>query len=253
LRWERFGNIDRSSLALETNGKGFIGFLSELPGAFVRGKTKQDALSKVEIEAKSYLRWLGTTSPSSTISVMISEEHRSSLRIEDGDSEILLNIDRGKMREEELNALTELSIYSGETFFSLYQKSKLKDWVDKNRIRKTFYGSNPSTIQEIFDHVNSTQNYYLSRIETVDKRYPLTFLDKRKFCLDEIKKMFKEHDNSIVWDKEDESWTLKKLLRRYTWHDRIHAKAIARVLRHQKELGLIEHYEDPFYFDFSYL
>lgn len=34
------------AIALETNGIGYLGFLSEFPGAFVRGKTIDEALSK---------------------------------------------------------------------------------------------------------------------------------------------------------------------------------------------------------------
>jgi hypothetical protein len=49
---------------------------------------------------------------------------------------------------------------------------------------------------------------------------------------------------------DKELWTLKKILRRYVWQDRIHGKAIARILESQKRLDLNERYADPFSFGF---
>ena len=47
------------SIAFETNGRGYLGFICELPGAFVRGQTLEEALAKVEREVKRYQKWLG--------------------------------------------------------------------------------------------------------------------------------------------------------------------------------------------------
>jgi len=45
-------------MAFETNGKGYMGFIVELPGAFIRGITEQEALTKVKKEVSLYLKWL---------------------------------------------------------------------------------------------------------------------------------------------------------------------------------------------------
>jgi hypothetical protein len=47
---------------------------------------------------------------------------------------------------------------------------------------------------------------------------------------------------------DDEEWTVRKILRRFVWHDRIHGKAIVRIMQKQKQLGLIAGFEDPFHF-----
>jgi predicted RNase H-like HicB family nuclease len=47
------------STAFETNGKGYIGYIVELPGAFIRGRTEEEAISKVRPEVNLYLKWLG--------------------------------------------------------------------------------------------------------------------------------------------------------------------------------------------------
>ena len=47
---------------------------------------------------------------------------------------------------------------------------------------------------------------------------------------------------------DNEEWTLRKILRRFVWHDGIHGKAIVRIMQKQKQLGLIAGFEDPFQF-----
>ena len=218
----------------------------ELPGAYVRGRTEAEALSKVPGEARSYLNWLGAPLISE-IRARVVETHRCHLAVEDADSEILLASDRSPMNQDELRRLTGIVRRSGETFKSLYESSALRDWVDTTRIRKTFYGDVPKTIREVFDHVERTQHYYLSRIGLgVEKNQP--FISVRESGVGQIERLFETKRNSEVYYVDDESWTVKKVLRRFVWHDRIHGKAIVRILAKQKRLGLIDSYEDVFRF-----
>ena len=106
---------DAVSIAFETNGKGYIGFIGELPGAFIRGKTEEEALSKIDREVKSYLRWL-SVSQNWRYDVVVVQRHRSSLMVEDADTEILLKVDKAIMSEEEFEKCTDLAWYSGATF-----------------------------------------------------------------------------------------------------------------------------------------
>jgi len=237
------------SVGLETNGLGFLGFMIELPGAFVRGETERNALSKVHAEASAYSRW--ARNPSEPPSeVMVVQRHNCKLHVEDADGEILLDADRGVMGKAEFKTLADLAIYSGETFDRIYAASELKDWVDTARIRLTFNGQAPKTIREIFEHVNRTQKYYLSRAglglpeETRDN-----FLGIRRNCLARLEELFNQTGNSAVFNVRDEEWTLKKILRRFIWHDRIHGKSIYRILRKQENSGLTGRIEDPFRFD----
>jgi len=233
-------------VALETNGKGFIGFLVELPGAFVRGRSETEVLSKVHREAESYLDWLGISQVAPSQGSIV-ERHLCQLTVEDADSEILLSADRAPVTKDESSLLIGLARQSGKTFVSLYDSSGLKDWVDPARIRKTFYGQTPKTIQETFNHVEDTQRYYLSRIDLeVDIGRP--FMDIRESCMEKVEELFQTRGNSAVYNVDGERWTLKKVLRRFTWHDRIHGKAITRILAKQKRLGLIDVYENPFRF-----
>lgn len=235
------------SVALETNGRGVIGFIVELPGAFVRGRTEQEALTKVGSEAKSYGKWLGGDVQVSVVNIV--QRHLSSLAVEDADSEILLEADKGQISTDEFQRLNELARCSGQTFLELCHDVQFKDWVDETKIRPTFYGQTPKTIWETFDHVNRTQYYYLSRTGFSFEKMDSEFMVIRESCLKRLTEIFKSCGNSKVFDTDNELWTLKKILRRFLWHDRIHGKAIARMLEKQRQLGLIESYQDPFHFE----
>jgi len=238
---------DTISIAFETNGKGYIGFIAELPGAFIRGRTEEDALSKVDREIKSYMRWLGIK-PKWNYNIIVAQRHWSSLMVEDADCEILIDVDKETMTEEEFKNLVSLVWHSGETFLKIYNDTKFKNWIDEVRIRKTFYGENPKTIQEIFNHVKSCQYYYLSRTKITFEEKEEDFMKIREFCLAEIEEIYRKNNNSLIFNVDGELWTLKKIFRRFIWHDRIHGKAITRILEKQKQLGVIDEYNDPFYF-----
>lgn len=237
---------DTVSIAFETNGRGYIGFIAEFPGAFIRGRTEKEAISKVNSEVNLYLKWLGIEQKHE-YKIQIVQRHRSSLMIEDADNEILLKVDEEMIGEEELRSLLDLVYFSGETFLQLYANAKLKDWIDESRIRKTFYGDNPKTIEEIFTHVKGCQFYYLSRM-MISEKIEGDFMTSRKFCLEKLESLYRKNNNSLKLEIDNELWTLKKVLRRFIWHDRIHGKAMTRILEKQKQLGLINEYNDPFCF-----
>ncbi|HEX9911650.1 MAG TPA: hypothetical protein VGB01_00210 [candidate division Zixibacteria bacterium] len=235
------------SIGFETNEKGYIGYLVELPGAFIRGRTEEEAISKLRREVNLYLIWLSIT-PEQTYKIQVVQRHQSALAVEDADNEILLEADKKVMGEEEFKNLVDLVCYSGETFLQLYKKTRFKEWVDESRVRKTFYGENPRTIQEIFDHVKGCQYYYLSRTRITFDKKEEDFIKIREFCLEKIEELYHVNNNSLIFEVENELWTIKKILRRFIWHDRVHAKAMTRILEKQKELGMIAEYDDPFHF-----
>lgn len=235
------------SVALETNGKGFLGFIVELPGAFIRGRTEEEALSKVRREISAYMRWLGLKKKANCKCKVV-QRHQSKLMVEDADNELIFEDDKCAMKEEEFQNLCNLVAYSGETFLKLYNNAMHKDWIDEARIRKTFWGDNPKTIQEIFEHVRLTQYYYLSRTKVAFSEREKEFLKIRQMCLKKIEELWRKFDNSLVFEMDNELWTLKKVLRRFIWHDRIHGKAITKILEKQKGLGVINTYDDVFCF-----
>ncbi len=186
--------------------------------------------------------WSDKTTP------VIVQLHQSSLMVDDADSEILLDADKKTMRNEELAQYIELVRLSGISLLDLYENVRLKDWVDSDRIRKTFYGDTPKTIREIFSHIDSVQMYYLSRISSFSSSPSLGFLERREYCLETIRSIFVKDNNERVVYVDNEHWTVKKVLRRFLWHDRIHAKSMVRILEKQQKESLIDSYHDPFSF-----
>jgi hypothetical protein len=238
---------DRVSVALETNGKGVLGYIVQLPGGFVRGATERDALAKVPLEVKSYVRWLGLK-PGGKMRTTIVQWHQSAVAVQDADNDILLDADRRPFRPGEFDLLSHLVRWSGRTFAKLYEEAELKDWVDEERLRRTFYGNNPHSIQEIFDHVKGCHHYYLSRLNAQCPVDTDEFVAIRDSCAGELQRLYDNGFNSTVFQVDNEFWTIKKVFRRIIWHDRIHGKAIVRILEKQQRLGLIDGYRDPFRF-----
>lgn len=238
---------DTASVAFETNGKGYLGYIVELAGAFIRGETEEEALEKVPKEVSSYLRWLNIK-PVKDYSVQIVQRHHSNLMVEDADSEILLEADKGALEEGRYKNLLDIVLHSGETFLRIYESVAFKDWVDESRIRKTFYGENPKTIREIFEHVKRCQYYYLSRMRVEFDVEEEDFPKIRPFCLQKLQDLYRQHNNLLIVDIDNKQWTLKKVLRRFIWHERIHARAMMRILERQRQSGVIDGYEDPFSF-----
>lgn len=216
------------SLGLETNGKGYIGFVIELPGAFVRGSTEEAAISKACVESISYLSWLGIEPPRK-ISVSIVQTTKSYAAVEDGDSKILLDADKLSMSAGEFRTLIVIAKRSADAFMKTYESIPYKSMVDNSRIRETFYGNSPKTATEIFNHVNDCQSYYLSRIVTPFATLDPDFMKRRRICLDNIEDLYREQNNGLSKELDGELWTLKKVLRRFIWHDRIHERAMKRL------------------------
>lgn len=245
--WERLSVWEKVSVGFDASRKGTMGFLVELPGAFVRGNTEEEALAKVDSEVKAYLKWLGLKPLHNRYRGTAVQRHLCLLMVEDADSEILLDADRGPMDKDEFELMVNLVSHSGEAFESLFLKAEFKDWTDNSKLRRTFHGRCPATIRETYEHVNATQLYYASRagIKIVKGS---DFMRVRESCLSGIGRLFCGNGNSRIYEVNAELWTLKKILRRFVWHDRIHGKATVRMLAKQKALGMIENYDDPYRF-----
>ncbi|MGE5599829.1 MAG: hypothetical protein ACM3XS_10650 [Bacteroidota bacterium] len=238
-------------VALETNGRGWLGFLIDLPGAFVRGAGLEETLAKVPGEARAYRRWLGLAEEDPGPALVV-QTFRSAAAIEDGDTRMLLEADRGEMAEAVFADLVRLARRSERDILRLHDLAALPDWEDPARARETFYGRNPRSLREILNHVRITHDYYLSRVGLACRAPREDFPASREEALAKLAELFRRENNGRVYEAEDgELWTLRKILRRFVWHDRIHARAMARILMKQKKLGLIEGYEDPFGFSFQ--
>lgn len=238
----------RVAIAFETNGKGWHGFLVLPPGAYVRGPTRKEAPSKTDLEVRTFLRWAGVRTRVTKYRGYPVEEHRSTLQVEDADNEILLSADARPLDGAELDVYLALARRSASSFQRLWDTVEFPDWVDARRVRRTFWGDNPATVRDVYGHVLRTQHWYLSRLGLGATQASTDLVSSRERCLQAMAGAWKRGVGSEGREADGELWTLRKVLRRLVWHDRIHAKAAARILARQKIEGLIGAYEDPFGF-----
>lgn len=210
----------------EHNGEDTLLYAGSLPGAYTRGESLETALRKMDREAISYLRWTGAPDPQ-RVAVEIVQERVSSLEIRDADSDVLFESEKAPLRLEAYAQLKALALKSAEDFLALYEAVP-----DKTRsclpVRQTFYGQVPRTAEEMYIHTKSVNSYYFGEIGVeADNEGTIADCRRRGFAALEATPDFLA--NPVVCGCYDEDWTLRKVLRRFLWHDRIHARAMYRM------------------------
>jgi predicted RNase H-like HicB family nuclease len=214
-------------IVLETNGKGFLGWIVELPGAYVRGKTIDEAKGKIDKEITEYQKGLNMPMKREIITKETIME--SKLAIEDADSDIILEYDIIDYENvERLNDDCNKILISANKVEEIYKNCKYKDTVDKTKIRKTFYGDVYSTISQQYKHIiNVVHEYYLYNIG-IDVEKEGNIIENRLKAIKTLRDKY-EKEKSKYYNRPEESWTLRKVMRRIIWHDRIHGKAMERM------------------------
>lgn len=226
-------------IVYETNGKGVLGWLVDLPGAYIRGRTIDEARSKIEQEITDYENWLGIKTESDDEYTESVQE--CNLQVEDADSNILFDTEQIDFKSlDDFEYWCKLVSVSATKADNLYKSCQYKDFVDPHMVRKTFYGDVYSTINEQFAHIINVQNYYLAQIGTgIETGNDL--LSSRRGFIEQLRRKYLAEGNRL-YKNEEESWTIKKIVRRIIWHDRIHAKAIGRMeKRKSADAGTASH------------
>lgn len=210
----------------EHNGGDSLLYAENFIGAFSRGESKELALSKMEREVRSYIRFVGGEVDGSA-EIEIVQEKLSDLKISDADSDVLFESEKGELSYSRYRSLKALALRSAQCFQELYESIP-----DKNKTgivkRKTFYGDIPRTAAEMYDHTKNVNKYYFAEIG-VEADNTGTILECRKRGFYALEKTVDYLENNVFDGSYGEEWTLKKLLRRFIWHDRIHAKAMYRM------------------------
>lgn len=229
--------------AWEHNGDDTLLYAVNCPGAYARGWDKEQALRKMPGEIRSYLRWSGKPALED-IEVEVVQEKASGLRIADADSDIIFEEERGPLAWEEYCELKALALRSAEDFYALYASVPNKH-DSCLPARNTFYGPVPRTAQEMYDHTKNVNSYYWGEIGVdVDNEGTIFQCRRRGFeCLEQSDSFLRI---PAVVGSYDEWWSIQKVLRRFIWHDRIHAKAMYRMAVRTFGKGAIE---NPFQFD----
>lgn len=210
----------------EHNGNDSIIYSKEYIGAYVRGENREAALQKMPDEIASYCSWLDIPAPDE-INFFISQHKASELNIKDADSDVILDSEKGTLSMDEYLRLKDLALKSAEDFLRLYNSIPDKDTSCLPQ-RKTFYGDVPRTAREMYEHTKNVNAYYFGEIGIeADNDGDILSCRKRGFDLLEQQPDYLE--NTVFDGSYGESWSLRKVFRRFVWHDRIHAKAMYRM------------------------
>lgn len=190
----------------------------------------------------SYLKWLGMAA-SEPIEVAIVEEKSSALTIRDADSDVLPESEKAPLTMAEYQRLKALALKSAKGFLTLYHSVPDKNATASPQ-RISFYGPVPRSAEEMYQHTKNVNAYYSSEIDVdADNSGDIYTCRQRGFEALEAKPDFLR--NRVFSGSYAEEWTVRKVIRRFIWHDRIHAKAMYRMA--VKTFGF-RHIADPFFF-----
>lgn len=211
----------------EYNAKGWLIYSANHPGAFVRGATKNEAMAKFPGELRSYLRWTRKPLSFEPAEIVIVQEKLSELQICDADSDVLFDAERASMTAEEYEVLKSLALRSARDFRRLYESIPNPD-ISGRSPRSTFYGAVPRTPREMYVHTNNVTAYYADAFGIEMENLPDIYANRMQI-LSELEDLEDFCSDRVYTAPDGELWTLRKVLRRLIWHDRIHAKAMWRT------------------------
>ncbi len=210
----------------EHNGNDSLLYSVDFIGAYTRGKSLEIAVSKMQSEIESYSLWSGQICHEDS-EVEIVQEKNSNLNIADADSDVIFNSEKLPLSREEYDKLKVLALKSASDFHSLFAAIPDKERSSASE-RKTFYGDVPRTALQMYEHTRSVNAYYFGEIGINADNVGTVFeCRSRGFELLERTENFLE--NAVFDGSYSELWSLRKLFRRFLWHDRIHAKAMYRM------------------------
>lgn len=210
----------------EHNGNDTLLYSLDHMGAYTRGDSLETAMRKMQREIADYCVWSGEQ-PVLDGNIQIVQEKSSDLQIADADSDVLFDSEKDPLSREEYEALKALVLKSARDFLDLYSSVPNKDESCMAQ-RRTFYGNVPRTAQEMYEHTKNVNSYYFAEIGIdADNEGSIYDCRKRGFALLEQSTGFP--DNAVVEGSYGELWSLRKVMRRFLWHDRIHAKAMYRM------------------------
>ena len=210
----------------EHNGNDTLLYAVDYIGAYTRGESLEIAKAKMPDEIASYLKWLGEDA-FENIEIIIAGEKDSDLAIKDADSDVLFENEKVPLTVEEYEMLKALALKSAKDFLTLYESIPDKS-ATASLARKTFYGNVPRSADEMYEHTKNVNDYYFAEIEIdADNCGNIYECRKRGFEALEAKHNFLQ--NALIEGSYGEDWSLRKLLRRFIWHDRIHARAMYRM------------------------
>lgn len=210
----------------EYSADGHLLYAQDYPGAYTRGQDYAAALEKMPGELMSYARFAGDVPADPSDGFTVVQAKKSALHIEDADSDVLFTSETKPLSEAAYTRLRALCLRSAADFLLLYQAVPDPD-APLLPARRSFYGDVPDTARKMYLHTRNVNAYYFGEIGIAATNGPeIDSCRAAGFRLVERSPDFLE--NRVFDGSCGEQWTLAKVLRRFLWHDRIHARAMYR-------------------------
>ena len=210
----------------EHNGSDSILYADNFVGAFTRGASQEEAKLKMPEEIRRFQLWKGEA-PAENFEIEIVQEKESDLQVKDADSDVIFETEETPLSTEEYQYLKSVALKSAEAFLRLYSSFPDKN-KSANPLRKTFYGVVPRTAEEMYQHTKNVNAYYFSEIG-VDADNKGTIVSCRARGFDALETIPNFLSSEVISGSYNELWSVRKVLRRFIWHDRIHGKAMYRM------------------------
>ncbi len=212
----------------EYNDRGYLFYAANYPGAYVRGESEASALAKFGGEIRGFLRWSGETVPRfDEPEITVVQRKRSELQICDADSDVLFDSERCALPEPEYERGKALMLKSARCIQKLFNGIPNPDISDRAP-RTCFYGAVPRTPREMYRHINETTAYYAAAVGIELENVPDLYLNRLQ-VLSELESLPDFLSDRVYTAPDGELWTMRKVVRRFLWHDRIHARAMWRT------------------------
>lgn len=228
---------------VEYNPGGYLIYAANYPGAYVRGESEAEALAKFPGELRNYLRWsTGALPVYDDPEIEIVQRQPSNLRIDLADSDVLFDAEQEPLTAQEFEKLKLLVLRSARDIRKMFNSIPNPDISDRPK-RICFYGAVPRTPREMYEHINQTTAYYVCAFGLPFENVPDLYTNRLQ-ALSALEDLPDPLSGTVYTAPDGELWTMRKVLRRFLWHDRIHARAMWRTTSALWSSGL----ENPFFF-----
>lgn len=227
----------------EENDAGVILFALEYPGACGWGPTEADARERLRAALRDTLDWLddhglARTAPRpdpAVAPIEVTERVPATGEPRQCDSEGCFAFDRRAYSDAEVRRTRALLRASRRDLLDLVAGLEART-LDRRLV------ADRRTVREVLDHVAVAEHWYLTRVEVpVDvpdgwDGYPdETFERLAETRADVVRALRSLPDvprarRTRSWVVDGERWSLRKLLRRLVWHERLHARQLERLV-----------------------
>ncbi len=214
----------------------WVAWILEFHGCFSKGKTYQDAVTFAPKAIHNYFLWRhkhesSFVIPESQLGTEITEDIRSYM-VDDYFVNALFEHDRIPLTE---NDLVEIG-----NILSFTRKDLLEVIADlsENLMNQPIETEVTGSIAGVIKHIATAEMWYFDRIGLTcpNEQRPERLIDllhfSRRHTLENMPQLL---NNVAIYEKRDELWTSRKVMRRTLWHEIAHTRQIQ---RYKKRFGV---------------